>query len=504
MGVIARQSAKASVFNYIGIGLGFVNLFLLFPLFFPPVQLGAIRLLLETGLVISTFALLGTNYAINRFFSYFHDERNKNNGFYFWAFLIPSIGFLIVVLGLLIFENKILSVFSGKDASTLSGLYPMLAVLIAFSVYQMVCESCIANHGRIAFPNFMREVVLRLVMLLFGFLYYLGWIDFKTSIWGIIFGYAIVCITNYIYLIKLSNVNFKPNFQFIRQNPQIKSDAFKFIGFLFIGSLSALVIGKIDFFLISAKKGLQDTSIYSIGFYLALLIEIPKRTMLQISTPIIAQNLKDNKITEVSKIMKQLSLNQFLLGCIIFMIIWMNIDNLFQIMPQGDIYQKGKFVVFIIAIGRLFDLISASCGPVLANSRYYFFGLMNYATAVIVSLTANLLLIPIFGIEGAALSTIITFILNYTVALVIIYKKMHIHPFSWNQLKVLGLFVVFMVPSFLGNWFDNPFLDGLVRTPIFVGLFVFVLIKYRFSEDFTSWTVKHIKKYFPKLGKIFD
>jgi hypothetical protein len=51
MGVVIRQSIKASISNYFGMVLGFGSLFLLFPLFFEPDELGAIRLLLETGAV---------------------------------------------------------------------------------------------------------------------------------------------------------------------------------------------------------------------------------------------------------------------------------------------------------------------------------------------------------------------------------------------------------------------------------------------------------------------
>jgi hypothetical protein len=73
--------------------LAFASLFLLFPLFFEPEELGAIRLLLESGAVMSTFALLGTNYSINRFFPYFRTEDKKHHGFFFWVFVTPAFGY---------------------------------------------------------------------------------------------------------------------------------------------------------------------------------------------------------------------------------------------------------------------------------------------------------------------------------------------------------------------------------------------------------------------------
>jgi O-antigen/teichoic acid export membrane protein len=74
VGVIARQGFKASISNYIGMGLGFLSLFILFPKFFEPEKLGAIRLFIELGTVLSALGLMGTHYSINRFFPYFKTQ----------------------------------------------------------------------------------------------------------------------------------------------------------------------------------------------------------------------------------------------------------------------------------------------------------------------------------------------------------------------------------------------------------------------------------------------
>ena len=71
MGIIIRQSFKASLSNYIGVIIGFASLIYFFPKFFTPSELGAIRLLIELGAIIGSFGLFGTTYSINRFFPYF-------------------------------------------------------------------------------------------------------------------------------------------------------------------------------------------------------------------------------------------------------------------------------------------------------------------------------------------------------------------------------------------------------------------------------------------------
>jgi len=497
MGIVARQSAKAAISNYFGILLGFLNLFILFPLFYTPTELGGIRLLLETGVVISSFALLGTNYSINRFFPYFKTEDRKHNGFFFWAFAMPAVGYFFVFIGLLVFKHELLGFFK-SDNAMLNRLYPMLLALVLFSLFQTVLETSNANHGRIAVSNFLREVVLRIIILAGGYLYYLGWIGYETSVWVIVGSYSVVVIFNFFYLRTLTLIHLKPDFNFLRENKELVADIYKYTAMLFLGGLTGLIVGKIDFLMISAQKNLADTAIYSIGFYLALLIEIPKRTILQIANPIISGHMKNNNMPEVQKMYKQIPINQLIAASILFYLIWLNIDNLFQIMPRGDFYKTGKLVVFLIAMGRLIDMIGSAAGPVMANSKFYGYSMFNFVVSIVVAVTSNLLLIPIFGINGAAFGTILTFFFSQGVAIYFIYRKTGLHPFAKNQLYIFLILGIFLLPTLWGKWFLNPFLDGAVRTLLMGGSFVYVLYRLKLSVEFSAMVDKIVAK-----GKTF-
>lgn len=498
MGIVARQSFKASISNYIGIFLGFLNLFILFPLFYSPHDLGAIRLLLESGAVISSFALLGTNYSINRYFPYFKTEDQRHNGFFFWAFALPVIGYAFILISLVVFKQDILKLF-GADAGILGEFYPLIFFLVLFSLFQTVLETTNANHGRIAFPIFLREVVLRMIILIGGLLYYLNFTDLTTSVWIMVAAYGTIVIVNFLYLSTLTKIHILPDFNFFKKNKPLFRDALGFTAFLFLGGITGLVIGKIDFFMISTKKMLSDTAIYSIGFYLALLIEIPKRTIQQISTPIISQKMKDNDIAGVGQMYRQISTNQLLVASILFFFIWLNIDNLFSLMPKGDFYKAGKTVVFIIACGRLIDMVGSASGPVIANSKFYWYGLITFFVSITIAIAANLILIPIYGINGAALATFITFTLGHIIAIAIVKSKLNILPLTFGQLKILAVLLVFLATTLTGNWFQNPIIDGLVRTPILGIPMVYLLYKWNVSVEFNQF----IEKYLGKIGNQF-
>ncbi len=493
MGVIIRQSIKASVSNYFGILLGFTSLFLLFPLFFEPEQLGAIRLLLESGAVLSSFALLGTNYSINRYFPHFKTADKKHHGFFFWVFLTPSLGYLIILFGLLLFREPLLSFFN-KDAARLDGLYSLLLVLVFFILLQQVTESAAANHGRIAIPNFFREVVVRVVQIASGLLFYLDVFSLYTTIVVIVLSYALAFAGNLVFLRILTPIHLKPDGEFMRNNPQLRKDMIRFSGFLFVGGFTGLIVNKIDFLMISSMRSLADTAIYSIGFYLAMLMDIPKRTLLQISAPIIAQHVKDENTVELQDIYKKITLNQVVAGTLLFYFIWINIDNLYQIMPRGDYYSMGKWVFFTLGLARILEASGAGAGAVIVNSKFYPLTLLSFGVSAVVAITANYFLIPIMGIQGAALATLFTVALSQALVVYIVFRKTGMNPYSKTKVTLLLAFAIMLIPTAFGKWFYNPILDGLVRTLVLGGGFFYIVYAFRISDEMNQLANGFLKR----------
>jgi O-antigen/teichoic acid export membrane protein len=486
MGIIIRQGFKAALSNYIGTGLGFLSLFILFPLFYNPTELGAVRIFLELASVLSAFALMGTHYSINRFFPFFRTQDQKHHGFFFWVLVFPLLGYSLLTI-ILVFSGNSVFYFINPDALKYKALFPMLLLLILIILYQTVSETTCANYGRIAVPNFMKEIVMRVLIIVAGLLFYFKIISFYTSIWCIVSSYLIALAGNLFFLSRITKINLRPDFNFIKNNNNLRNQVLQFTVVLFFSGTVALIAPKIDFFLISSiRKSLADVAIYSIGFYLATFIEIPKRTILQVAVPIISNHMKNENFKEVEILNKKNGTNQFLISGILFFLIWLNIDNLYMIMPRGDYYAKGKWVVFFIGISKLIDAIMCGNGPIIINSKFYPFSFFSIIIFACSAIGFNLLLIPKYGILGGAISTIIVMTCVNLCNLLVLYSKLKIHPFEFQQVKIFIVVLVFISITFLGNWFSNPYVDGAVRT-IVLGLLLLVSIyKLRLSEDFNQ------------------
>jgi O-antigen/teichoic acid export membrane protein len=486
MGVIIRQGFKAALSNYIGVGLGFLSLFILFPLFYEPDELGAIRIFLELSSVLAAFALMGTHYSVNRFFPFFKTQDQEHHGFFFWILIWPLVGYIILTVVLLVSGSTIFN-FINPDSMKYKDLFPLLLLLIFIILYQIVSEVTCANYGRIAVPNFMREVVLRSLIIIAGFLYYIKAVSFNTSILLIVFAYLIALSGNIFFLSKLTKISLKPNFEFIRKNRYLRNEIFKFTAFFFFSGIVSLIIPKIDFFLLSSiRKNLADVAVYSIGFYLATFIDVPKRSILQVLTPIMSNHLKNKNYEEIESLNKKNGTNQLLISCILFFLIWLNIDNLYEIMPKGDFFVKGKWVVFYIGISKLIDSVACGNSPIIANSKFYYLAMIVIVIAAVSGIGFNYYLIPKFGILGAAISTVFVMLTINACSLIIVQFKMKINPFHIDQLKILGIMIVFISLTFFGKWFTNPFIDSFIKTLVLGSIMLISIFKFRLSEDFNQ------------------
>ena len=98
MGIIVKQTIKSSIFAYIGIVLGFTTTAFLMPKALNQAQVGLVRLLVSIMVVLSQAANLGFNTAGSRLFPYFRNEKNKHNGYFFWACAVSLVG-LFITLG---------------------------------------------------------------------------------------------------------------------------------------------------------------------------------------------------------------------------------------------------------------------------------------------------------------------------------------------------------------------------------------------------------------------
>ena len=504
MGIIARQSIKGTIATYIGVIIGFVTTFFILTSYLTAEEVGLTRVLVDAATLFSSLALMGTSSSTLRFYPNFKDGSRNQQGLYFWTLVIPFVGFLIFLACFFAFKGLIVRAF--QDNSPLFVNYVYYALPIAFfMLYMSVFEANATLLERVAVPRLIREVFIR-VGLLVGYLLYGLWhvINLDGLVMVICVTYGLGALMNLCYLLFSQKISFKPDFSKI--TPELRRDFLLYTLFLVTSALVSSVMPTLSSFFISAKMGLMFTGIYAIANYIATMVDIPSRSLNAIVQPRIAVALRATPpdLSTATRLYQQVSLNQLLVGMVILILIWINIDLFFDILPNGEQYAAGKWVVLILSVSRLLGAAFAIGGSALSYTRWYYTSLIFTLILMVSSIFLNNYLIPICGIEGGAWATLGSNVFYYILLLLYVKWRGGTYPFSRGQLKVLAVGLLMVVLNYLlvfavGKVIPEPSLafrivEAVVRTGIVSLVGLLVVYYWRVSEDVNGLIRKGMRK----------
>lgn len=480
MGQIKNQAIKNSLVSYLGASIGFINFILLLPYVFSPEQIGLTRLLQNSASLIVPFAELGIISVVLRYYPIYKADTNQKFSFIYSCLGTAFIGFFIFSCSYVLLKKELSLLFIEKSPLVLEYYYYIIP-LVFFIAFTGILEAISNSLYKTVFPNFLREVLLRVAVSVLAILFVMNAIDFDEFIRAFVWTYCFPFILLILYLYRLKEISI--NFKFISIPMATLKDMATYGIFVLLGSTGHLLVSYIDTIMLGAFVGLEETGIYVTAFYMAVVIEIPRRSIRQIVVPHIADAWGQENTQKINDIYSKTSINQLIIGSLIFLGIWVNIDSIFQLMPNGEAYSAGKFVVLYILISKLIDMGAGVNGEIIALSPQYRFNMYSILILAGLAIVTNLIFIPLMGINGAALATVISLFLYNFVKYIFIKTRFQLDPFNLNTLKVLIiggsclLFINFIPEIYNPYW--SIFIKSLIITLTFTTPIYFLKV----SED---------------------
>ena len=463
MGIVARQSIKGTIATYIGVAVGVITTFFIQTKALRPEQIGLIDILLQCSLLFGGLAQLGTNSSAMRYYPFFKDEEHRDHGFFGWTLLVPLIGFVFFLTMFFLFKGAIVSFFT-KDVETGAELFAkyvnFVIPLAFFMLYIAVFETNSNLLLRIVLPKFVREVGLRVGTMAIYLLYYFNVIGFDGIIVSFCILYGLATLINVVYLLSLKRVSFKIEWDYI--TPQLKRDFLFYTLFMITAALAGNVIPMLSKFFVAGKTGFHLAGVFTIVTNIAALVEMPYRSLGAISRPHISDAMAKQDVKQADILCKTVALHQFIAGSFVFFLIWTNIDFLFDLLPNGEIYRLGKWAVLLLSMSRLVYSTLGVTTTVLSYSKYYYYSLIFTVLLAAMSIGLNTWLVPKLDINGGALANVVSYVIYYALLMAFIKWKIGVNSFSSKMLPVVAV----VLPLFVLNW-----LWSITLTGWFAGLF---------------------------------
>ncbi len=466
MGIVKRDGLKLVLISWMGIALGFFNKLILFPKYLETEEVGLTIILINISVLFAQIASMGSAPVILKFFPYFNNAMQKHHGFISWTFKLATLGSIATTLFFIIFKEPITHFFAEKSPLLVQYYYYIIPLGLAALSY-IIFDTYLRSQLDTVFSSFAWEIILRLATTVSIVLYAFNVIDFEwfVIIYVIANCSASLAILIYMYLNK--------NLPFTKITTKVVKYRKHLLWFAFFSVLSGAgnnFILLIDSVFVSGFIDLRATGIFTtVGFVTSIMI-VPYRAITKITTPIVSNLWRKKDMVQMDKLYKNISVVCLLIGAYFFSGFWICIDELFKLMPKGDIYKEGKYVFLILCIGRLFDMASGINGAIVVTSKKYKYDLIFTIFLIVSTLICNYIFIKVVGLgmNGAAIATATTLVIYNMCRIVFLYYHYKLQPFTFKFFAGLIIFLTVLFACMQIPFISNPivsiFIKGVVLT----------------------------------------
>ena len=485
MGIILKQSFFNTLIIFLGFAVGGINVLFLYTHFLHEDYFGLITFLLSAANIILPLLVFGMQNTIVKFYSSYQTKIERD-GFLTTTLLMPL--FIIIplaLIGTLIYEN--IADWISLENPIIKKYTYLIFLLAIFMGYFEVFYAWTKVQLNSVFGNFIKEIFPRICTTFLLFAVFFKWITNEQFIYGVVIVYGLSTLIMMFYAFCV----YKPTFKLIL--PSNLKEIISFSIYIIVAGSAAGVLLEIDKFMIPQIEKIAQVAYYSVGIYIASVIAIPTRAMQQITSPITAKDMNENNIGEVEKLYKQTSINLLVIGGLFFLLINLNISDLYVLINKPQ-FTKGIWVVLIISVSKLMELALGTGNAILLNSKYFkIFFYLSLAMAISV-VFLNKWLIAWVGIDGAAIATLIVVVVYSVVKIIYLKAKLNIQPFGINTIKLGVIISVIFAIFYFWNFNFHPIINIGLKCIIISILYFLLINKLQISKDISSFVGKYMAK----------
>ena len=477
MGIVIKQTSRNILTISIALVIGAVNTLYFYPEFLKDEYYGLVVFLLATSNLLQPLMSLGAQHTIIKFYSSFNDKKSKDN-FLSSIIFIPLIIILPVSFLVVQIHDTIGSFLSMQNPIIESYVWVIFLVSFATSYFE-VFYAWSRVQLKSVFGNALKEIYPRVSVFILLVLVSLDIIEKENFVWFLTGLYFLRLLIMIIYSLSL----YKPKFSFILPE-NFKEIVSYSIYILLAGSAASLLID-IDKYMIPQKEAISQTAYYAVAVFIATVVEIPGRAMFQILNPMVAKAINTNDNKNLNELYQKSSTNLLIICGFFFLLINLNIVSFYELM-NNQFYADAIWVVLIISIAKLIQM-SFGCGPaILATSSFYKITLPFSISMAISVYFLNDYLIDLYGINGAAISTLIVLLLFTILKVLFINFKLKIQPYNLNTIKIIVLILVlyFTLNSLKLNLY--PLFNIIVKSVLISASYISLVYFLKLSNTINS------------------
>ena len=474
MGIVAKQTSQ----NILTIGIAFVfggiNTLVFYPVFLSAEAYGLVVFLLATSNLLMPLIGFGIHQTIIRYYSSYQDKEMQQR-FMYSVILLPLLIALLMGGICIVFYHSIVNSLSIQNPIIADYTWVIFVVAVATAYFE-VFYAWARVQLQSVLGNILKEIYPRFFLFLLLIALYFFELSFDQFIITLVIGYFIrlllmILLANHYYPVRI-RLQFPSNIRSI----------LIYSATILLAAFAGSLIIDIDKFMIPQLQKIKQTAFYAIAIFAATLVEVPARAMQQILNPLVATAVNENNPKEVNNLYKKSALNLVVVSGWFFLLVNLNSEALFSLLPDVG-YQTATTVVLYISLAKLLTMIFGCGSAIISNSSFYQITLVFSVLMALGVTLLNIVWIPLYGIDGAALATLAVIGASILLKMAYLYYKINAHPLSWNMCKTLIIVGILFVVFESFDFDVSPILQIILTSALVSVVYLAIVVQLKLSND---------------------
>lgn len=384
------------------------------------------------------FSKLGIQQAALRFYSDYKGDKSSKNISTYFSTMILGVAILNIPVN---FTVLVISYFVlYRHEATLSFLiFSLIFVIVVMdSIHSVMMQILIAQEKSISYS--VISIIKRYGYIVLAFIFSLF---FTNKLYGIYWGCLISNGILFLYLFLRWTLQRKISLWNISLS--LLKESIKYGFPLIFLEISTIILCMGDRYIIQYYMGVESVGIYSVGYTIADMCQSILAFPLRLAViPIYLRIWNEEGAEKTKHFLSQIFNYYIMFGIpIIIGVGWFG-EEIVTLLATSKFDSAGIIIPYII-----FPLIIYGALPIYGAAFYIYkrSDILMYITLIsaILNIILNIVLIPTWGILGAAIATLLAYLILFTVALLSSYKYIHLTLNFWQIVKYMGTSVVSIV-----------------------------------------------------------
>jgi len=393
---ILKKGSINFIFQIIGIGLGYLFIFMLAK-YFNAEGVGLFSLTYSVLTIFLLFAKFGFDLAIVKFVSEYKDDFSKLKDLYIKTlfFLIPL---NLLLISIMFFLSKYIAIYIFHNEEII-GYLKLFSLLLFPITLRFINANFLRGLKSIAEYSFIQSISVYLfsVIVLFIIVQFFNY-DMLDLFVAYFLGVLIAFFISYWFLIKKINFFRISRDYFFNLKTLIKV-AFSML----LANSLMLVITTSDSIILGYFTSSKDVGIYNIVIKIAVATSIFMTAIMSIVSSKLIELNKENKLSQTMQFVNTIV---FSLSGITIIFIFIFKEKI--LMLFGKEFIAGSVALSLLLFGRLIESMSGTGNYILQILGYETIVRNIMFIAALLNIVLNFILIPIYGINGAAFASMIS------------------------------------------------------------------------------------------------